>query len=327
MIKPIINFFYTLRANVASSTEPQRHSQSSFIGKGDQLSCAIKTISPCFTIIILLWLFLLIPLSLQAKETANIKNLTFGVVPQYSALKLAMQWGPLLQEVSQRSGILLRFRTAPNIPEFEKRLSEGQYDLAYMNPYHYIVFHKTVAYQAFAKAKERCLQGIIIVKKDSPYQTLNELTARTLVFPSPAAFAATILTQAAFSAENININAIYVNSHDSVYRAVASGRYIAGGGIHRTFNAIDEALRKKLRILSTTQSYTPHPFAAHPSINKDIIEKLRAAFASLADDDMGRKLLLPLRLKGIIPAQDNEWDDVRALKINHLQHFNNMDSP
>lgn len=250
---------------------------------------------------------------------ADEKPLTFAVVPQQSATKLAMLWGPLLKEVSLRSGIALRFRTAPDIPEFETRLGLGKYDFAYMNPYHYAFYHQTAGYRAFAKAKDRLIQGIIVVHKDSPYQELSELDGKTLVFPSPAAFAASILTQALLSSEGVAISSLYVASHDSVYRAVASGRYVAGGGIQRTLEAMDEKTRSKLRILKATDRYTPHAFAAHPAIGDETVGKIRKAFMSLADDEIGRALLAPLRLKGIVAAEDADWNDVRRLKLDRLQ--------
>lgn len=77
--------------------------------------------------------------------------LTFGVVPQQAANKLAKKWGPLFKHLGEKSGYTIRFKTAPNIPEFERRLSRGEYDLAYMNPYHYTVFGDQPGYRAFAK--------------------------------------------------------------------------------------------------------------------------------------------------------------------------------
>jgi phosphonate transport system substrate-binding protein len=164
----------------------------------------------------------------QAQEAQP--ALTFGIVPQQSASRLAEEWGPLLTELSRRSGVPLVFRTAPSIPAFEERLSKGEYDLAYMNPYHYVVFHKANTYQAFAKEQGRRLKGILVVRKDSAYQKPADLAGKTVVFPAPAAFAASILPQAEFGRLKIAISAKFVASHDSVYRAVASGLQEAGGG-------------------------------------------------------------------------------------------------
>ncbi|MFT6388922.1 MAG: phosphonate transport system substrate-binding protein, partial [Cellvibrionaceae bacterium] len=60
------------------------------------------------------------------------KNYSFGVVPQQSAERLAKLWGPVFAYVSKETGVKLQFKTAKNIPEFEKRLMAGDYDFAYM---------------------------------------------------------------------------------------------------------------------------------------------------------------------------------------------------
>jgi phosphonate transport system substrate-binding protein len=262
------------------------------------------------------------PLSAQA-QTAQTgqKSLTFGIVPQQSASRLAEEWGPLFAEISKRSGVPLVFRTASSIPIFEERLAQGDYDLAYMNPYHYVVFHSRVGYQAFAKEQDRKIRGILVVRKDSSYQKPGDLAGKTVVFPAPAAFAASILPQAEFGRLNIPIDARFVASHDSVYRAVASGLQAAGGGIQRTFEATPPEIRNTLRILTETQAYTPHAFAAHPRVPPEVINRVLAAMASLANDEAGRHLLAPLAFKGIMAAQNNDWNDIRALDITLLERY------
>ena len=140
-------------------------------------------------------LLLLITLSfctlLQAADKPD-RVFTFGVVPQQSSSVLAKKWGPLIQRIGQQSGIDLVYRTAPNIPAFEQNLAAGKYDLAYMNPYHYTVFSKSPGYRAMAKAKDRKIHGILVSHKDSGISSIEELGGKTLAFPSPAAFAASI---------------------------------------------------------------------------------------------------------------------------------------
>ncbi|HSG21636.1 MAG TPA: phosphate/phosphite/phosphonate ABC transporter substrate-binding protein [Azonexus sp.] len=251
----------------------------------------------------------------QPAAAASPPELTVGIVPQQSATALAAAWIPLLSEVAQRAGIRLAFRTASDIPTFEERVKNGDYDIVYINPYHYTVFSKAPGYLAFAKEKERKLVGIIVVAKDSPLRDIAELKGKSVVFPAPAAFAASILPRAEFERQNIPIEARYVNSHDSVYRSVAQGSFAAGGGIRRTLEAIDPAISSRLRILSSTPAYVPHAFAAHPRVAPATRDKLSAALFSLHEDETGRQLLEPLSFKGIEPAQDKDWDEIRHLNI------------
>jgi phosphonate transport system substrate-binding protein len=248
---------------------------------------------------------------------AQVSNeLTVGIVPQQSATALAAAWIPLLSEAAKRAGVKLAFRTAGDIPTFEERLKNGEYDIAYMNPYHYTVFSKAPGYRAFAREKDRKLVGIIVVAKDSPLREIAELNGKAVVFPAPAAFAASILPRSEFEQKNIPIQAKYVNSHDSVYRGVAQGTFAAGGGIKRTLEAIDPAISSRLRILTSTPAYVPHAFAAHPRVDKATLDKVSTALFAMNSDETGRQLLEPLSFKGIEAGQDKDWDEIRRLKIN-----------
>jgi phosphonate transport system substrate-binding protein len=252
----------------------------------------------------------------QPASADSPSELTVGIVPQQSATALAAAWIPLLSEAAKRAGVKLAFRTASDIPTFEERLKKGEYDIAYMNPYHYTVFSKAPGYRAFAREKDRKLVGIIVVAKDSPLRDMAELTGKPVAFPAPAAFAASILPRAEFDQKNIPIQAKYVSSHDSVYRGVVQGTFAAGGGIKRTLEAIDPAISSRLRVLASTPAYVPHAFAAHPRVDKTSLDKVAAAFSSLNTDETGRQLLEPLSFKGIEAGQDKDWDEIRRLKIN-----------
>jgi phosphonate transport system substrate-binding protein len=187
-----------------------------------------------------------------------------------------------------------------------------------MNPYHYVVFSESPGYRAMAKQRDKSIQGIIVVRKDSHIKSIEDLKECTLAFPAPAAFAASILPRSYFLKNNFNITPKYVSSHDSVYRNVASGKLIAGGGVKRTFATVDQNVSSQLRILWTTDRYTPHAFAYHPSIDKKVIAAIQKSFLSLEDTD-GMKRLNEINFKGIQAAHHDDWNDVRALPINIIQ--------
>jgi len=272
-----------------------------------------------FVIIALLWLSL--GMALPVAAIADPVSLSFAIVPQQSASKLARLWTPILNYLGERTGYRLRFRTAQNIPAFEQRLLDGEYDLSYMNPYHYTTFHRAPGYRAFARARDKRIKGIIVVRKDSPVKELREFAGQTLAFPSPAAFAASVLPRARFRAEGIAITPKYVSSHDSVYRTVARGLYPAGGGVIRTFNNVAPAISDQLRILWTTRPYTPHAIAAHPRVPARVVQRLQQAMLAMERDPQGKKLLDSIKIKGFERAEDRDWDDVRALGIHLLDEL------
>ena len=180
------------------------------------------------------------------------ESMSFGVVPQQSAAKLAALWTPVLSYLSDKTDIELRFETATDIPTFERRLLQGKYDVAYMNPYHFTFFNEHRGYQALAHRNDKKIQGIVVVSKKSSITSLEELEGQEIAFPSPAAFAASLLPRGELRKKGINFTPKYVNSHDSVYKTVAKGFFLAGGGIGRTYNNISPDVRDTLRVLWKT---------------------------------------------------------------------------
>jgi phosphonate transport system substrate-binding protein len=244
--------------------------------------------------------------------------ISFGVTPLKPASRLAEEWGPLIEEIGRRAGVELAFRTAHNVPAFGERLALGEYDIAYMNPYQYSVYSAKPGYRAFAREQGRPLVGVIIVRKDSPYRQLKDLTGQTVIFPTPLAFAASMLTQAEMRHQGVDIKARYVQSHDSVLQGVAVGGFAAGGTIAKMLESDEPGLAGSLRVLAKTDEYLPHPFAAHPRVPRQTLRKLRAAFLSLNNDDTGRRLLEKIAFKAMENANDKDYNDVRRLDMDKL---------
>lgn len=249
------------------------------------------------------------------------QSFTLGIVPQQSAKKLARLWTPIVKYLSEKTGHDIRFATAHNIPTFEERLLKGEYDIAYMNPYHYTVFHQKPGYRAIAKQPNKKIKGIIVVPKDSKIESLEELNNSKMAFPSPAAFAASVIPRAQLTKQNIAIEESYVSSHDSVYLGVAKGFFKAGGGVKRTLNNTDPKIKEQLKILWTTNGYTPHAIAVGPDVDAQVAQSIQQALLSMNDTEEGRKLLKSINFNGMAVASNEEWDDVRALDIKLLEHM------
>lgn len=243
---------------------------------------------------------------------------TVGVVPQQAASDLAQGWIPLLREVSAVSGCEFRFATAPTITEFERRLARGEYAIAYMNPYHYVVFHQAAGYQAFAREKDRKLRGLIVVRNDSAIASVQELDGKEVAFPSPAAFAATVIPLAELKRSGISVKPRFVASHDSVYLNVARGLVVAGGGIERTLEAIDASVRDRMRVIWRSAEYPPHAFARLPGVPESVGRDFVDAMQKVAASAPGADLLKQIGFKGVVSAQDRDWEPIRALDIRVL---------
>lgn len=250
---------------------------------------------------------------------ASDKTLSFGIVPQQTSTKLAKKWVPLINLLNRATGYSIIFSTAPDIPAFEERLNAGEYDLAYMNPYHYTVYHDSPGYNAFAKQANKKIKGILVARADTEFQNITDLNNKIIAFPAPAAFAATLLARSHLDNLNITYTPKFVSSHDSVYRAVSGGFADAGGGIYRTLYSMDDDIESQLKVIWESSGFTPHAFASHQRLDASIVSNIQDALINLSDSAEGKLILNKLKMGGIQKAQNSDWDDVRKLNIRILQ--------
>ena len=254
---------------------------------------------------------------LQLSTTVSADNIySVGIVPQFEARRINEIWTPILKEVSKLSGVQLKLQASPNIPAFEKQFTTGEFDFAYMNPYHAIIANKNQGYIPLLRDNGRSLFGIIVVKKDSPTQSVSELDGKTVAFPSPNALGAALLPRAEFDRTfKIKVDELYVKSHSSVYLNVLLDKAAAGGGIQKTLSQQPDNIRDQLRVLYKTTQVAPHPLVAHPRIDKSIREKVKAAFLELGNTDKGKALLKMIPMKQIGPADINDYDPLKKMGL------------
>ena len=89
----------------------------------------------------------------------------------------------------------------------------------------------------------------------------------------------------------------------------------------RTFKSLPDETRALLRILWTTEKYTPHAFAMHPRVEPALAKRITQAFEAVDGHPQREAMLSPLKFKGMMGASDSDWNDVRALGLNELVHL------
>lgn len=241
---------------------------------------------------------------------------TVGVVPQFSPQAINEIWSHLLHEVSKQAGVELRLVASPSIPEFEKKFTRGEFDFAYMNPYHLIVANREQGYIPLLKDTAKKLRGIIVVAKNSPIRFVHSLDGKTVAFPAPNALGAALIPRAEFANKfHITVKELYTKSHSSVYLNVVLGVADAGGGVEKTLARQPAEIREKLRVLYKTVAVSPHPIVAHPRINSQLRERVKQAFLSVAKSVSGKSMLAKVPLKNLGDAKLEEYLRIESLGL------------
>lgn len=227
---------------------------------------------------------------------------TVSIVPQFSVQQLHAEWQPLLKRVGDEAGVRLELKLHSTIPAFESAFLHGEPDFIYGNPYHAVMARRAQGYIPLVRDAEP-LTGILVTAAQGPVKTLQDLDGKTLAFPAPNAFGASLYMRALLIEEaKVRIEPAYVKTHGNVYRLVALREYAAGGTVNQAFDDQPADLRAQLRVLYQTPGAAPHPLAAHPRVPQAQRKRVTAAFLKLADDEAGRALLKDARMPRPVEA-------------------------
>lgn len=232
-------------------------------------------------IVSFLWIGLLVKTSLSSTTS---QRFIFGVVPQFEPEYIYSAWNPVLKEISKILNIQLELKIYKTIPEFEKAFLAGEFDFAYMNPYHAVMAKKAQGYIPLIRDRTP-LKGIIVIKKDAPFSSITDLDGAVIAFPAPNAFAASLYMRALLTEKyKIRFTPKYVKTHDNVYRHVLLGLAPAGGGVNHTFLRQPPEVRENLLILFETPPSAPHPIVAHPRVPSSLQQNFVRVFLDLSKE-------------------------------------------
>lgn len=246
-------------------------------------------------------------------------SLVVGVVPQFDARYIQSTWGPILKRISHETGHVFRFEGSSNIGEFEKKLSNGLFDFAYMNPYHLIVAHKKHGYLPVLNDNSKLLQGVLVVKKEAQVNTIKQLDKQKVAFPSPNALGASLqMRQELYDYFNVTVVPVYVKTHTSVYINVLLGETMAGGGVIPTLRKAPQEYQDNLVVIHKTKPIPPHPIVYHPRVSRDIVQAVVRVLLAMGEEKEGTILLGKIPIKKIGPVMLTDYELIKKMDLNRF---------
>jgi phosphonate transport system substrate-binding protein len=219
-------------------------------------------------------------------------NFTLAVVPQAAPTETYRRWAPFTEQLQHVIGQQLQLRVYRSFDEFESDLLKGRVDFAYMNPYHFLMARKAQGYLPLVRDGSRLLSGQLLVRRDSPLQSVKQLNGKVIGFPDPNAFAASLYMRALLQEKvGIRFTANYLGTHGNVYRHVILGDMAAGAGVNMTFARERPETRNELRVLYETPGTASHPLCVHPRVPAVLREAVTQAIMEMGKNENGRAML------------------------------------
>lgn len=243
---------------------------------------------------------------------------SFSVAPQFERRQLFSIWQPIVDELQRRTGLRFELVTSLSVGEYDKDVKNGVYDFIFVNPYMIPRIEKQPGYQPLIRDSAP-LHGILVVRKDSPLQRVEDLRGKTLAVPSMSALGASLLLRAELDRNfGVKTRPLIAKTHSSVFLHVVNGLADAGGSVQKALFEQDPRIQDSLKVLHQTRGMPSHPVAGHQRVPVKVREQVQQAFLAMSADAQGRALLaeIPMREAVVTTA-----DDYRVLETLSLENY------
>lgn len=259
-------------------------------------------------------LLVLLFMSLPSQASEPLK---FGVLNQHPVALTAQIWNPILQYLSDRSGVPLTLAMGKTAQETTQRTVAGEYDFVYTN--HLFTPERTrLGFRTLARFNTEGIRGQIVVAANSPIHSLRDLNGRKIAFPSREAFAGYALPMRALQKGKVHAEAVFAGNQEGAMAQLSSGATDAAGVNDAVMKAFSQRENFQYRAIYTSETYQDLAVMAHPRVPRDSVEKVRAAMLGMGSDAEGRRLLdaaneifkSTSRLE-FVPTSDSDYSNYR----------------
>lgn len=257
--------------------------------------------------------------SIAAEPADNGYN--FGVLNQRSVALTTEYWNPILSYVSKRSGVPLQLKMKNTAVATTKATVEGEYAFVYTN-HLFTPERNRLGYRVIARPDSPDIAALIVVREDSPYQSLSELDGKTVVFPSPEAFVGYWVPMDAILKTGVKVKTTFGSNQEGAVSQLQLGLVDAAAVNGKVLESYSQREHFRYRVLWKSEPYHDMPIMANPSVPKATVQAVRNAFLGMANDPEGRKVLeacaavlkLPKPI-GFKAADNADYDNYRKFYL------------
>jgi phosphonate transport system substrate-binding protein len=256
---------------------------------------------------------------LSGTASAEIK---FGILPRLSAVELTTMFAPLTEYLTKETGEKVSLVIPQDFDAFKAIVASGQVDIAFANSLVYIQLKKNLAvYPLVLSAEKKAgtkFRGIIIARKDSGIEKIQDLKGKKLIFVDEDSaggyiFQMLLLNKAGFDVHKDFKRLPFAKKHDNVTMAVFNKAADAGGiredDLDKMKGKVDLS---QIKIVAYSDYFPNWPVFATPKVSRGSASKIKAALLKLKPGDPeSEKILSASKLTGFATVSDKDYDQLR----------------
>jgi phosphonate transport system substrate-binding protein len=253
--------------------------------------------------------------SLQAQAQQPVYR--FSPVNQWDIPKTAAYWNPIIQYVSQQSGVQLELKIGRTSADTTAYVLAQEVEFVFSN-HLFSPERDKLGWKVFGRRTGPALQGQIAVLDNSPIRTLEELSKQDMVFAGPEAFVGYRVPQAELMNRGIEVNAVFAGNQNAAFAQLLAGKAKAVGSNSALIDGFTEKQGTKFRVLWTSESYLDLALMASGKVSTKDVRAVTNAFINMHKSKAGA-LILKQASESVgmdpnshfLPAYDKDYESYR----------------
>ena len=238
-------------------------------------------------------------------------------------LRFLDQWAYYL---SKKMGQPVKFVQRRSYREIMDMLESGNLDFAWICGFPYVQkrdpeFIKLLSVPVYKG--NPLYHSFIIVHKDSPYQSLDDLKDKTFAYSDPESnsgylYPQYLLTQQGTSKESFFRQTFFTYNHAETVDAVAE-QFADGGAVDsyiwEYLKEFRPEIADKTRVINQSPAFGFPPLVSRRGVDLEMIWHMKRAIKGMNDDPNGQKFLKGLKLDGFGESPPSLFDNIREMVL------------
>lgn len=234
--------------------------------------------------------FALTTLLLISTASAQESVYRFSPVNQWDITKTAAYWNPIIQYVSEKSGVKLQLKIGRTSADTTSYVLAQEVEFVFSN-HLFSPERDALGWKVFGRRQAPLLHGQIAVPADSPITRLEELKGQEVAFAGPEAFVGYKIPYGHLLSKGIEVKVVFGGNQNAAIAQMFAGKAKAVGSNSMLIEGYANREKKNFRILWTSEGYHDLALMASNKVPEKDLKAVATAFLGMHKDSQGKEIL------------------------------------
>ena len=246
--------------------------------------------------------------------------LKIAIIPHRSNLGNEQVYSTFFSELVNKTGIRFEWLGSKTYDDVINKLKTGEADIGYVGPFSYVVaqdsFGVKILCRTLSEGNEEFYHSIIVTRKDSGIQRLQDLKGKSFSFTDPKSTSGYLFPMAQLKASGISQNDFsevkFLKRHVNSLLAVYKGHVDAGATSITALDKFDINM-DEMHILWQSEPIYRGLWIARKDLPEEQFSKIQQAMLQISASEKSDEIFKELTTKGFILGKDSDYDNVRQV--------------